>query len=169
MVRGNLGLKDNLDQNIHVRVICGLHSSHSYSRKVYTYDGLYEVVRYWAERGLSGFTIFKFCLRQLEGQPVLTTYQVCFIRAKLPMSPSELPGLASKDISNGKEKLHVPATNVIHKPAIPPTGYTYLNIVKVAKGVEIPPPIEGCNCKGECVNPRTCSCARLHGMDFMYV
>jgi len=169
MVRGNLALKNNLDQNIPVRVIRGLHSSHSYSGKVYTYDGLYEVVRYWAERGLSGFTVFKFCLRRLEGQPVLTTDQVRFIRAQLPMSPSELPGLASKDISNGKEKLPVPATNAIDKPAIPPTGYSYLNTVKVAKGVEIPPPAEGCNCKGECVNPRTCSCARLNGMDFPYV
>lgn len=169
MLRGNLALKNSMDQETPVRVIRGHQSSNSYSGKVYTYDGLYKVIQYWAERGLSGFTVFKFRLRRLVGQPVLTTDQVRFSRAQLPKCPSELKGLASEDISNGQERLPVPASNLIDEPAVPPTGFTYLKNVKVAKGVEIPPPAEGCNCKGECVNPRTCSCARLNGMDFPYV
>lgn len=169
MVRGNLALKNSMDQAIPVRVIRGHQSSNSYSGKVYTYDGLYKIIDYWAERGLSGFTVFKFRLRRLEGQPVLTTDQVRFSRAQLPKSPSELKGLADVDISNGKETLPVPASNVIDERPVPPTGYTYLKTVKVANGIEIPPPAQGCNCKGECVNPRTCSCAKLNGMDFPYV
>ncbi len=38
-----------------------------------------QVVKYWAEKGLSGFTVYKYRLRRLEGQPLLTTNQV-FIR-----------------------------------------------------------------------------------------
>jgi hypothetical protein len=35
-----------------------------------------QVVQYWAEKGLSGFTVFKYRLRRMEGQPILTTNQV---------------------------------------------------------------------------------------------
>lgn len=38
-----------------------------------------QVVSYWAETGISGFTVYKFRLKRLEGQPSLTTAQVfCF-------------------------------------------------------------------------------------------
>lgn len=37
-----------------------------------------QVVKYWAEKGISGFTVFKYKLRRLEGQPTLTTNQVYF-------------------------------------------------------------------------------------------
>jgi hypothetical protein len=30
----------------------------------------------WAEKGISGFTVFKYKLRRCAGQPVLTTEQV---------------------------------------------------------------------------------------------
>ena len=35
-----------------------------------------QVVNYWAETGISGFTVYKFRLKRLEGQPTLTTAQV---------------------------------------------------------------------------------------------
>jgi len=35
-----------------------------------------QVDRYWAEKGISGFTVYKFRLRRVEGQPTLTTNQV---------------------------------------------------------------------------------------------
>lgn len=37
-----------------------------------------QVVNYWAEKGVSGFTVYKFRLKRLEGQPSLTTNQVFF-------------------------------------------------------------------------------------------
>lgn len=37
-----------------------------------------QVVQYWAEKGVSGFTVFKYRLRRLEGQPILTTNQVTY-------------------------------------------------------------------------------------------
>jgi len=37
-----------------------------------------QVVNYWAGKGISGFTVYKFRLRRLEGQPTLTTNQVYY-------------------------------------------------------------------------------------------
>ncbi|KAK3039158.1 hypothetical protein RJ639_028904 [Escallonia herrerae] len=78
MLRGNLGLKNAMEQGVPVRVVRGHKSSSSYVGKVYTYDGLYKVVHYWAEKGVSGFTVYKFRLKRLEGQPSLTTDQSCY-------------------------------------------------------------------------------------------
>lgn len=35
-----------------------------------------QVVNYWAEKGVSGFTVYKFRMKRIEGQPELTTNQV---------------------------------------------------------------------------------------------
>lgn len=35
-----------------------------------------QVVKYWAEKGDSGFIVYKFRLKRLDGQPPLTTNQV---------------------------------------------------------------------------------------------
>lgn len=43
-----------------------------------------QVYGHWAEKGISGFTVFKYKLRRLPGQPVLTSKQVhiCFLRVE---------------------------------------------------------------------------------------
>ncbi|XP_026388848.1 histone-lysine N-methyltransferase, H3 lysine-9 specific SUVH4-like isoform X5 [Papaver somniferum] len=51
------------------------------------------VIKYWADRGASKFTIFKFCLKQLQGQPPLTTKQVQYCKAHVPNRIAELHGL----------------------------------------------------------------------------
>ncbi|XP_061348709.1 histone-lysine N-methyltransferase, H3 lysine-9 specific SUVH4-like [Gastrolobium bilobum] len=76
---GNLALTNCVEQLVPVRVVRGHESSSSYSGKVYTYDGLYKVVNYWPEKGISGFIVYKFRLRRLEGQSTLTTNQVNYI------------------------------------------------------------------------------------------
>lgn len=58
MKRGNLTLKNNIDQKVPVRVI------------------RVKVVGSWAEKGVSVYTIFKYRLKRLEGQPILTANQV---------------------------------------------------------------------------------------------
>ena len=37
---------------------------------------IFQVKKFWAEKGISGFTVFKFSLHRMEGQPMLTTEQV---------------------------------------------------------------------------------------------
>ncbi|XP_065866883.1 histone-lysine N-methyltransferase, H3 lysine-9 specific SUVH4-like [Euphorbia lathyris] len=169
MERGNLALKNCVEQLTPVRVIRGHESASSYSGKVYTYDGLYKVVQYWAEKGLSGFTVFKFRLRRLEGQPTLTTNQVQFVYGRIPESVSEIRGLVCEDISGGEENIPIPATNLVDDPPVPPTGFTYRKAIQLAKNIKLPANVTGCSCKGACVDPRTCACARLNGSDFPYV
>ncbi|KAF5958610.1 hypothetical protein HYC85_005835 [Camellia sinensis] len=118
-----------MEQSVPVRVVRGHQSANSYVGKVYTYDGLYKVINYWAEKGVSGFTVYKFRLKRLEGQPLLTTNQVQFTRGR----------------------------------------FTYCKSIQVAKSVELPSNATGCVCKGTCIDPRICACARLNGSDFPYV
>ena len=49
------------------------------------------------------------------------------------------------------------------------SGYTYRKSVQVAKNVKLPQNVGGCNCKGTCVDSKTCACARLNGFNFPYV
>ncbi|KAI7730692.1 hypothetical protein M8C21_032301, partial [Ambrosia artemisiifolia] len=168
MSRGNLGLKNCLEQNVPVRVIRGHQSRTSYVGKVYTYDGLYKVDKYWAEKGVSGFTVYKFRLKRMEGQPSLMTEQVYFSRGRIPDKVSELRGLACDDISGGLENIPIPATNLVDDSPVPPSC-TYIKSLQASKNVVLPSSASGCNCKGSCTDPRSCACARLNGSDFPYV
>ncbi|KAM3253433.1 histone-lysine N-methyltransferase, H3 lysine-9 specific SUVH4 [Capsicum annuum] len=169
MERGNLGLKNCMEHSVPIRVTRGHRCVNSYVGKVYTYDGLYKVVNYWAEKGISGFTVYKFRLKRIEGQPVLTTNQVHFIRGCIPNSISEIRGLVCEDISGGLEDIPIPATNLVDNPPVAPTGFTYTRGIIYAKGIKLPSAPTGCNCRGSCLDPRICSCAKLNGSDFPYV
>ncbi|RZB59620.1 histone-lysine N-methyltransferase, H3 lysine-9 specific SUVH4-like [Glycine soja] len=167
--RGNLALKNCSEQCVPVRVIRGHESSSSYTGKVYTYDGLYKVVNYWAGKGISGFTVYKFRLRRLEGQPTLTTNQVYFTYGRVPQSLTEIQGLVCEDITGGQEDMPIPATNLVDDPPVPPTDFTYCKSLKVAKNVKLPMNATGCKCEGICNDPTTCACALRNGSDFPYV
>ncbi|KAM5568353.1 histone-lysine N-methyltransferase, H3 lysine-9 specific SUVH4-like [Rosa sericea] len=169
MRMGNLALKNNMEQFVPVRVIRGHKCDTSYTKKVYTYDGLYQVHHYWAEKGVAGFTVFKYRLKRIPGQPKLISNQVLYTNGKGSKAQSELPGLVCKDICNGLENIKVPVTNIVDIPPVAPEGLTYITTTEVAKGVKIPPRARGCNCQGNCTNSKTCSCAQLNGGDFPYV
>lgn len=169
LVRGNLAMKNSMDQSVPVRVIRGHRSTNSYSGKIYTYDGLYKVVNTWADKGQRGHIVYKFRLQRLDGQPKLTTNQVHFVRGCPSKTFSELPGLVCGDISNGQEDICIPVTNLFDDAPIDPEGFTYIKTIQVAESVKLPPKAAGCACKGNCTNPRTCACAKLNGSDFPYV
>jgi len=76
----------------------------------YTYDGLYKVVDDWVQNGVQGYVVFKFKLKQLKGQPSLTTSEVRFTRAEAPTTISELPGMVCDDISGGQGNIPIPAS-----------------------------------------------------------
>ncbi|XP_058179900.1 histone-lysine N-methyltransferase, H3 lysine-9 specific SUVH4-like [Rhododendron vialii] len=168
---GNLGLKNCMKQNVPIRVVRGHQSKSSYVGKVYTYDGLYQVVDYWAEKGISGYTVYKFQLKRFKGQPLLTTSQVQFINGRIPNSISEIRGLVCKDISGGQEDIPIPATNLVDDPPVAPTGYKYFTRLQLAKGLRLPKNLSapGCGCKDGCIDPNRCACAKLNGSDFPYV
>jgi euchromatic histone-lysine N-methyltransferase len=93
MTKGNLALVHSMEFQTPVRVVRGHANKLSYTGKLYTYDGIYQVYDHWTEKGISGFRVFKYKLRRLPGQPDLTTQQVFFARGKLIDSAAELEGL----------------------------------------------------------------------------
>ncbi|XP_072965269.1 histone-lysine N-methyltransferase, H3 lysine-9 specific SUVH4 isoform X3 [Typha angustifolia] len=162
--------KMNSKENyVPVRVIRGHVSPSSYCGRVYTYDGLYKVEDYWPEKGLSGFTVYRYRLKRLEGQKSLTTTQVKFAREQVPKSISGLRGLVSDDISGGQEKFPIPVTNLFDSPPVAPTGFVYCKSLQVPNNWPIPENVLGCDCRGDCSNSRSCSCAKINGSDFPYV
>ncbi len=66
--RGNLALVVSYNKGLPVRVTRGLGSR----QRTYRYDGLYLVERWWADRGKSGFKIFRFALRKIDDKPIST-------------------------------------------------------------------------------------------------
>lgn len=53
--------------------------------------------------------------------------------------------------------------------AIVMAGFLYQKSMQLAKSLKLPANFLGCQCEGDCTNPRTCACARLNGYDFPYV
>ncbi|XP_074294359.1 histone-lysine N-methyltransferase, H3 lysine-9 specific SUVH4-like isoform X2 [Silene latifolia] len=169
MTGGNLALQNSMLEGLPVRVIRGHPSKSSYVGKVYTYDGLYKVNKCWAEKGVSGFTVYKFRMERLGDQPELTTTQVQFIRGRVPDTIADLRGLVCDDISGGLENIPIPATNLVDDSPLPTTGFKYRTSIKVSGNLKIPGPTVGCRCVGSCVDPNVCACAKLNGSDFPYV
>ncbi|XP_076946382.1 histone-lysine N-methyltransferase, H3 lysine-9 specific SUVH4-like [Bidens hawaiensis] len=164
MSRGNLALKNSMEQSIPVRVIRGHTGGNHF--KIYTYDGLYTVSEFWPAEGVSGFVVYKYRLKRLEGQPILTSNQVQYSNGRSRASV-KAPQLVSLDITEGQEDMHIPVINAIDDATI--TRFTYTKYNQVLSNLKLPPNADGCDCKGFCKNSKTCSCARLNGADFPYV
>ena len=106
LVRGNQKLLGNVCLRIPVRVVRKNPDKRSYTKHVYTYDGLYWVTRCWRERGLSGFIVYKYELLRLPGQPQVHSEEVHWGNTNgkcLPPDhkPQQRPGYLLSDISGG--------------------------------------------------------------------
>ncbi|CAG8801429.1 6512_t:CDS:2, partial [Racocetra persica] len=64
LVAGNLALKISCETKRPIRVIR------------YRYDGLYTVEKWWESIGKSGYKVYKYVFKRMEGQPPLGT---CFM------------------------------------------------------------------------------------------
>nr|XP_043625388.1 histone-lysine N-methyltransferase, H3 lysine-9 specific SUVH4-like isoform X2 [Erigeron canadensis] len=165
LLRGNMALKNSMEQSIPVRVIRGHTDDRHF--KLYTYDGLYKVSEYWPAQGTSGFVVYKYRLKRLDGQPKLTGNQVQYSNGRSSRVSIKAPQLVCLDITEGQEDMHIPAINTIDDATI--TGFAYTKYNQVLGNLKLPPNANGCECKGSCTNPRTCACARLNGSAFPYV
>jgi len=77
LVRGNMGLVKSLLEGRPVRVIRGANPHSQYApERGYRYEGLFAVEDYWRDIGKSGYLIWRFRLRKLEG-----------VLSPLPLSP----------------------------------------------------------------------------------
>ena len=70
--RGNRWLQYNSVEGIPVRLTRGHQLDSPYAPpRGYRYDGLYQVVSYWQEKGRDGFVVCRFRLERLPGQPAI--------------------------------------------------------------------------------------------------
>jgi putative restriction endonuclease len=66
LTKQNLHLARSSDLDVPVRVTRGPKAGQHAPSSGYRYDGLYAVERYWPERGLSGFLVWRFKLVALD-------------------------------------------------------------------------------------------------------
>ena len=161
--RGNLALKNSLDDKNPVRVIRGCESSEGKSEgkaKTYIYDGLYLVEKFWQDLGSHGKLVFKFQLERIPGQPELAWKEV-----KKSKKYKVREGVCVEDISQGKEVIPICAVNTIDDEKPPPFKYTTSLIYPDWYHHTTP---WGCNCTTKCSDSAKCSCAVRNGGEIPY-
>ncbi|XXG41775.1 hypothetical protein AAC387_Pa01g2173 [Persea americana] len=163
---GNLALERSLHYGIEIRVIRGFKWDGSPTGKIYVYDGLYRVIKYWLDVGKSGFGVYKYKLVRIAGQPDMGSVVINFAQ-KLKNDPLSMRpnGYLSLDMSKGKEKLPVYLFNDVDGDA-EPMHYDYLT-----NPVYPPFTVEGsvgggCDCVSGC--SFGCSCIRKNGGQLVY-
>ncbi|CAN0842651.1 Histone-lysine N-methyltransferase, H3 lysine-9 specific SUVH5 [Linum grandiflorum] len=151
---GNLGLKNSITTQNPVRVIRGYRKkpdSADVRSKVYVYDGLYNVEKYWHEPGQDGKLVLKFRMVRIPGQPELAWKQV-----KKSKKLKLREGLS--DISQGKELIPISAVNTVDDENLPPFKY----ITQIMYPDTLTPP-DGCSCRNRCSESGSCSCVAKNG------
>ncbi|XP_016649673.1 PREDICTED: histone-lysine N-methyltransferase, H3 lysine-9 specific SUVH5-like [Prunus mume] len=130
--RGNLALKNSMEEGTHVRVIRGINRFEVGTRakkssfRTYVYDGLYIVESFWQEREEFGKLVFKFLLKRISGQPIII-WGYCPIR-----------------VVNAVDRASPPAFNYI-------CNVIYPDFFKATrKG--------GCDCLHGCLESKSCPC-----------
>ncbi|KAL0046372.1 hypothetical protein WJX82_010636 [Trebouxia sp. C0006] len=131
---GNLALVGNIQLGIPVRVTRRNIEQDAICGAVFIYDGLYNVVKYWLEKGKKGlmvkywlekgkkgFSVYKYLLRRRPDQGDLATSRVEFGGKSAPKGLSALtrPGVFDVDISCGKEPGPIVGVNEVNEEVVP--------------------------------------------------
>ncbi|GAB2294218.1 hypothetical protein Dimus_028436 [Dionaea muscipula] len=166
--RGNLALKNSIDEKNYVRVIRGYREMKSSDNSnvrgkmvaTYTYDGLYTVEHYWQEAGPYGKMIYKFELKRLPGQPELAWKEV-----KKSNKFKERPGRCVDDITGGEEVFPISAVNTIDNEK--PPAFTYIRSMIFPDWYSPVLPV-GCDCVSGCSDSKKCACIVRNGGEIPY-
>ncbi|XP_026445297.1 histone-lysine N-methyltransferase, H3 lysine-9 specific SUVH4-like [Papaver somniferum] len=153
-------LKNNEEQRIPLRLI----RKHKHEDKsvgmVHTYDGLYDVVKSFAEEGVSNGVMYR--LNRREGQ-ILTLNQDRLLNGYPLEDLNDIAGISCDDISaEDPERIPIIATNVVDDAPFCFPNFRYSKSMVFAKNVNRPKDPAGCNCVGSCSDPLICPCARLN-------
>ncbi|MCL7038803.1 hypothetical protein MKW94_019988 [Papaver nudicaule] len=160
--RGNLALKNSMDEKSPVRVIRGFKEmdglDHTRGKTIatYTYDGLYLVERYWQEKGRHGNNVYMFELRRIPGQPELGLREV-----KQAKKSRLRKGLCVEDISQGEEKMRICAVNTLDSEK--PPQFKYIAKMKYTSSHNLIPLKGGCECTNGCSDSEKCLCVVKNG------
>ncbi|RZC57183.1 hypothetical protein C5167_004491 [Papaver somniferum] len=167
--RGNLALKNSVDERTPVRVIRGFKemkrpdSPDTRSKLVttYTYDGLYLAERYWQEKGRHGNNVYMFELRRIPGQPELALREI-----QNSKRSNVREGLCVDDISQGQEKMRISAVNTVDSEK--PPQFKYITKMNYPSRHNVIPLEGGCGCKNGCSDSKKCLCAVRNGGDIPF-
>ncbi|KAK1369410.1 histone H3-K9 methyltransferase [Heracleum sosnowskyi] len=149
LVRGNLALKNSMDEKSPVRVIRGRRSCKC---ATFTYDGLYLVTKFWEERAKNGNLVYLFQLNRMQGQRKLNSSTL------QKVGKSKARHALMNDISWGKENIPIRVYNDIDDDKPPTFDY----ITKMI----YPQPLvslSGCHCIDGCSDHVQCSCIIKNG------
>ncbi|PIA42043.1 hypothetical protein AQUCO_02100113v1 [Aquilegia coerulea] len=161
--RGNLALKNSMDEQTPVRVIRGFKEAKGQSwsearmnmAAALVYDGLYYVKDYWKEPGCYGTNVFKFKLQRKEGQP-----EIGMKKLKKSYKASTRVGICVYDISEGAEKMRIAAVNTIDNER--PPQFQYKARMEYSHRYN-PTPSQGCACINGCSSLTICPCTEKNG------
>ncbi|KAL5994832.1 hypothetical protein ACLOJK_024889 [Asimina triloba] len=159
--RGNLALDGSSRRKNEIRVIRGMKDEMNATGKIYMYDGLYKVQESWIEKGKSGFSIFKYKLLRIPGQPDGSA--VWKMTQSWKGNPSSRHNVILPDISSGAENLPVCLVNDVDEEK-GPIHFLYSNGVKYLKPINSVRPITGCPCHSVCMpGDANCHCCMKNG------
>ncbi|XP_058080002.1 histone-lysine N-methyltransferase, H3 lysine-9 specific SUVH1 [Magnolia sinica] len=159
--RGNLALERSSHRKNEIRVIRGMKDEMNSAGKIYMYDGLYKIQESWIEKGKSGFSVFKYKLLRMPGQPDGSA--LWKITQKWKESPSSRGNVILPDISSGAENLPVCLVNDVDEEK-GPTHFSYITTVKYLKPISSMKLIMGCPCHSVCMpGDANCSCSLKNG------
>ncbi|KAK3234481.1 hypothetical protein CYMTET_55265 [Cymbomonas tetramitiformis] len=163
----NKALCNNLKFSLPVRLFRRSEDKNSYTKALFTYDGLYAVKEHKQDVGKGGMKVHKFKLVRELGQATLVSSAVEFVRSSLSKNQrvADRKGLKCIDIAKGREKVPIPCVNTVDDEAAPIDEFEYITAYRLDSGVQPPPRRQdGCGCRDECRD--TCACARLNGADW---
>lgn len=170
---GNLALERSMHYGIEIRVIRGFKVNGGINR-LYVYDGLYRVVKFWQETGKSGFSVFKYKLVRVAGQDEMGTVILKFADELKQILSSSLakdppPGYLSTDISAGKERIPVPLFNDIDEDRDPLLfDYLVQPIYPATTLSAKTTTAGGCSCALPVTCSKECHCISKNGGEFPY-
>ncbi|XP_016487039.2 histone-lysine N-methyltransferase, H3 lysine-9 specific SUVH5-like [Nicotiana tabacum] len=178
---GNLALKNSMDLGYPVRVIGSRQRVKDQKSDIrYIYEGLYTVTKCSQERGPTGKFIFKFELKRNSAQSKLTCElvsqpanlgKVNHLRQNVNKATKSVMQFVQReivvdyDISQGKEKIPIPAVNAIDDERPPP--FTYITKMQYPDWYYISMP-QGCSCTSGCSDSEQCSCASRNGGEIQF-
>ncbi|GAV87722.1 SET domain-containing protein/YDG_SRA domain-containing protein/Pre-SET domain-containing protein [Cephalotus follicularis] len=159
--RGNLALEKSLHRNNEVRVIRGMKDLANPNSKVYIYDGLYKIQESWVEKGKSGFSVFKYKLVRIPGQPEAFTMWKLIQQWKDGIISRS--GVILPDLTSGAENIPVSLVNDVDGEK-GPAYFTYFPSLKYSKPINSLESSIGCFCHGECLPGNSnCACIEKNG------
>ncbi|XP_068660848.1 histone-lysine N-methyltransferase, H3 lysine-9 specific SUVH1-like [Aristolochia californica] len=159
--RGNLALENSSSRANDIRVIRGIKDVTNAGCKIYMYDGLYKIEDSWIEKGKSGFSVFKYKLIRVQGQPEGSA--VWKKTRQWKDNPLSRGFVILPDLSSGVEKLPVCLVNEVDKDR-GPAHFSYVNTVKYAKAITSVKVSLGCKCYNSCSpSDASCQCSTNNG------